>query len=176
MAALSDYLESGLLHHVFRGSEFPKLNGIAIALCSGVPHDYDTGNNQYTGGTLQELPSGDGSVDTGYRRYNLDPPTTHGDDWWIFDDIGDENTGSGVIKNAKQIVFPNALTDWGIVSGIAIVDSGQAPDPTSDVPHIAHGGYGTGNLIMHAELEHPREIYTGDAVKFDAHTLKIRFK
>ena len=108
MAALSDYLESGLLHHVFRGGTFPKPEGIALALCSGVPHEYDTGKNQYTGGTLQELPSGDGLIDTGYRRYNLGKPSDDGDGHWIFDDIGDENTGSGLIKNRDQIQFGNA--------------------------------------------------------------------
>ena len=53
-----------------------------------------------------------------------------------------------------------ALVDWGGVSGIAIVDSGE---------------YGTGNLLMWAQLENPRIIYTGDTVKFDSSTLQISF-
>ena len=53
MASLSDYLESGLLHHVFRGQDFPKPLNVAVALCSGVPKDSDTGS------TIPELPSGD---------------------------------------------------------------------------------------------------------------------
>ena len=43
MAALSDYLESGLLHHVFRGGSFAKPSNISIALTSGVPNDSQTG-------------------------------------------------------------------------------------------------------------------------------------
>ena len=45
MAALSDYLESGLLHHVFRGQSFPKPDNICIALTSGTPLDSHTGEN-----------------------------------------------------------------------------------------------------------------------------------
>ena len=77
------------------------------------------------------------------------------------------------MKKATQVVFQPALTDWGWVSGIAIVDSGQPPNTIDESPH---GGYGAGNLLMHAKLENARRIYTGDAVKFYANTLKIRFK
>ena len=44
MEALSDYLESGLLHHIFRGQSFPKPTNIAIALCCGIAKDSDTGS------------------------------------------------------------------------------------------------------------------------------------
>ena len=50
MTALSDYLESGLLHHIFRGQDFNKPSGVTIALCSGVPSESDTGE------TIPELP------------------------------------------------------------------------------------------------------------------------
>ena len=167
MAALSDYLESGLLHHIFRGVSFPKPTNIAIALCSGVPSDADTGVNQYHGGTLQELPSGspiDGT-DTGYRRLDLGSPASLGNDKWSYSD-DDHDAGSGVIKNASSFMFDDgagsaALKDWGWVSGIAIVDSGE---------------FGTGNLLMHAALDNPRIIYTGDTVKFDTSSLQISFK
>ena len=70
MTAFSDYLESGLLHHVFRGQDFPKPANVAIALCSGVPRDSDTGVSQYAnGGTLPEIPSGNSTgASTGYGR------------------------------------------------------------------------------------------------------------
>ena len=68
MAALSDYLESGLLHHMFRGDIFNKPSGIGIALTSGVPVESDTGS------TIPEIPSGIGGVDTGYSRINLGNP------------------------------------------------------------------------------------------------------
>ena len=136
MAALSDYLESGLLHHVFRGEIFNKPSGIAIALCSGVPQDSDTGVNQWEGGNLQELSSGDGVTLTGYPRQFLGDPTAEatttepGRDAWSYS-ADDHTEGSGLIKNGGNIIFPTALEDWGYVSGIAIVDSGE---------------YGVGNL------------------------------
>jgi len=154
MTALSDYLESGLLHHVFRGQEFPKFGGVAIALCSGVPVDSDDGT------TIPELPTGIAGDDTGYRRYNLGSPTDSGNYFWEYN-INDHNAGSGLIKNDVTLLFDTALLDWGWVSGIAIVDSGD---------------YGTGNLLMYSELSNPRVIYQGDSVKFDSSTLQIKFK
>jgi len=171
MAALSDYLESGLLNHLFRGATFSKPSNIAIALTSGVPKDSDTGVNLHNGGTLWELPSGtsptDGSAQqlTGYARISLGDPSSAGDGKWDHE-ADDIDVGSGVIKNASSFLFDTgegsaALVDWGWVSGIAIVDSGE---------------WGTGNLLMWAALDNPRIIYTGDTVKFDASTLQISFK
>ncbi len=159
MAALSDYLESGLLHQVFRGETFPKFENVAIALCSGVPQDSDTGS------TIPELPSGKaldggGNTSTGYKRYSLGKPADSGNIKWQYN-IDDHNEGSGLIKNNQVYLFDTALVDWGWVSGLAIVDSGE---------------YGTGNLLMHAQLNNPRVIYQGDSVKFDISTLQISFK
>ena len=158
MAALSDYLESGLLHHIFRGQSFPKPTNIALALCTGVPKDSATGS------TIPEMSSGDGVTKTGYARLNLGDPSTLGDTKWDYT-IEDHNVGSGLIKNKSSFLFDvgegtAALTDWGWISGFAIVDSGE---------------YGTGNLLMHATLDNPRMIYTGDTVKFDVSTLQISF-
>ena len=172
MAALSDYLESGLLHHLFRNGSFPKPTNIAIALCSGVPSDSNTGVSHYQAGGaydatyVPELPSGDANGNlTGYARISLGNPSSEGDGTWTYS-IDDHNAGSGLIKNTDSLTFDvgdasAALVDWGWVSGIAIVDSGE---------------YGTGNLLMHAALDNPRVIYTGDTVKFDISTLQISFK
>ena len=154
MTALSDYLESGLLHHVSRGQEFPKFSGVAVALCSGVPAESDDGS------TIPELPSGINGSGTGYSRYNLGDPVDSGNYFWEYN-IDDHNAGSGLIKNDVTLLFDTALLDWGWVSGIAIVDSGD---------------YGVGNLLMYAELNNPRIIYQGDSVKFDSSTLQIKFK
>mgnify|MGYP001212242673 CR=1 FL=1 len=156
MAALSDYLESGLLHHVFRGQSFPKPATICIALTSGTPLDY------HTGSTIPEVASGlvDGVTSTNYSRVDLGDPADYGHILWSYS-TEDHAAGSGVIRNSGQIVFNTALTDWGWVSGIAITD---------------HRTVGSGNLLMHAELTNPRMIYTGDNVKFDIDTLEISFK
>lgn len=227
MAALSDYLESGILNHIFRGTTFAKPSTIAIALTSGVPKDNDTGS------TLPELPSGSPTGQTGYARLNLGDPSTSGNNIWS--NVGvDESTayavyseevshsgyfyplylsqasanaanvaggyssnsetytfantfpnvnfyaplnldvsgattnpgytlyeGNGFIKNSVQHIFNTALTDWGWVSGVAVVDSSI---------------YGSGNILMYAQLENPRFVYTGDNIKFDSNSLEISLK
>ena len=154
MTAISDYMESGLLHHIFRGQAFPKPTNIALALCSGVPEDFHTGVN------LPEVPSGINGSGTGYTRYDLGDPSSEGDATWSYA-IADDAEGSGVIRNASTFVFGTALVEWGWVSGIAIVDSGE---------------YGAGNVLMYSQLEFPRLIRQGDSPKFDTSTLEIKFK
>lgn len=227
MAALSDYLESGLLSHIFRGASFLKPSNISIALTSGVPKDSDTG------ATIPELPSGifkgNVLVSTNYSRVSLGSPVSTGDMTWnnvgidtvtayqVYStetnhsgyfyplyltqlaaqqadtnsvaqvytfsntfpnvtfyapasiDVSGSQTnpgftqyeGNGFIKNASQLIFNTALTDWGWVSGIAILDSSV---------------YGSGNLLMYAQLENPRLVYTGDNIKFDSNSLEISLK
>ena len=153
MSALSDYLESGLLHHIFRGQSFPKPSEIAIALTSGVPLD------SHTGSTIPELPSGINGSGTGYARINLGDPSVDGNNVWMYL-LEDHQAGSGIVKNSGAFLFNTALLDWGWVSGIAIVDDSR---------------YGSGNLLMHSPLSNPRIIYMGDTVKFDTSTLQIKF-
>lgn len=233
MAALSDYLESGLLSHLFRNATFPKPSAIAIALTSRVPLDSDTGE------TMPELPSGilDGTLwrSTNYNRIPLGPPATSGDFSWStigtnasgaysVSGIRHDNTpgyfyplyltasaannavpstdgggtssvflfssfpgvaffapnggnvfqsgvtgrstypdyeGNGFIRNQNQLVFNTALTEWGWVSGIAIVDS----------PFV-----GSGNLLMYAKLNNPRYVFLGDNIRFDSNSLEISLK
>lgn len=235
MAALSDYLESGLLSHIFRNAAFPRPSSIAIALTSGVPLDSDTGS------TLPELPSGvmNGNVwtSTNYKRIPLGPPDSNGDNTWnavgvnllgIYSiygkrhdntsgyfyplyltadaanqasklatgDVTGKNTvfyfsdfagtaffapsggnlfqsgvptksnyqdyeGNGFIRNKNQIVFSTALTEWGWISGIAIVDDNTV---------------GSGNLLMYSKLANPRYVFLGDNIRFDVNSLEISLK
>jgi len=154
MAALSDYLESGLIHHVFRGQSFPKPSNISVALTSGIPLD------GHDGGTIPEFSSSWSGSGTGYDRVDLGSPVEDGNTTWNFRPH-EFDAGSGTVKNSGQIIFNPALSDWGWVSGVAIVDSSTI---------------GEGNLLMHAQLTNPRIIYTGDNVKFDVDTLEISFK
>jgi hypothetical protein len=230
MAALSDYLESGILSHIFKNQTFAKPSTIAIALTSGVPKDSDNGL------TITELPSGFLNsnslfVSTNYSRVNLGSPSSNGNSVWNnvgVDNItgyfvyseevnhsgyfyplylsqtaaaaantGGANTtstfsfkntfpgvtfyapttllqsgvsttpthpeyeGNGFIKNTSEIVFNTAHSDWGWISGVAILDNST---------------YGSGNLLMYAELQNPRYVYTGDTVRFDSNTLEISLK
>lgn len=227
MAALSDYLESQLLNHLFKSATLSKPTNISIALTTDVGRDNDTG------ATLPEVPSGYDNggtfTTTGYARKSLGDPLTQGDTVWsnvgtddttayIVDngtevghsgyfyplylnqttaqnaDTGNPKTatsytfsqfpgitfygptavvtsgaadnttsyplyeGNGFIKNNSQIIFGTALSDWGWVSGIAIVDNAS---------------HGNGNVLMYSELSNPRYVYTGDNIKFDTKSLEL---
>lgn len=224
MAALSDYLESGVLNHLFRSTPLSKPSQIAIALTSDVAKDADDGSS------IPEIPQTANLGATGYTRVDLGSPAASGNSKWndtgiddltafnvfseqvghsgnfyplyltenaakaadtanganpadaeeyTFDQFGSTvfyapktldasgvssnpgyvlYEGNGFIKNAGQIVFPTALSDWGWVSGIAILDNSN---------------HGSGNLLMYAELNNPRYVYTGDSIKFDINGLEI---
>lgn len=221
MAALSDYLESGVLNHIFRDSTFSKPSTISIALTSGVATDsqdgssipelsqtHDLGSTGYAriplgapaNGTWNNTGVDDDTAfavqsasigDAGGFRYPLylkestaiaaDTGQTTGSTPFTFpefegitfyapsnvSDSGVVNPGyvtyegNGFIKNNLQLTFPTALSDWGFVSGIAILD---------------HEDVGSGNLLMYAELSNPRQVYTGDSIKFDRNALEISLK
>lgn len=154
MAALSDYLESGLLHHIFRGVSFPKPSAIAIAITTGVPID------SHTGATLPEVPLTINGSGTGYSRINLGNPVSSGNTFWAYS-LADHTAGSGMIKNASVFSFNPALCDWGGISGVAILDSST---------------YGSGNLLMHSTLSNPRQVYLGDSIQFDINNFQVKFE
>lgn len=227
MAALSDYLESGILTHIFLSGVFAKPTNVSVALTSGVPVDSDTG------ATIPELPSGINGLSTGYARVSLGDPNAG--TYWnsigiddsskfkvyqvksnpatsgyfyplyinqstansasannlstarIFEDfpgvtLYSPNTGAntyqsgvsvdpgtqftlydgnGFIKNKTAVPFNTALTDWGYVSGVAVVDNSTR---------------GAGNLLMFSALSNPRQVFIGDNIKFDVNSLEISVK
>ena len=161
MANMSDFLESGLLNHVFRGHTFSKPASMAIALTSGVPVESGSAKNLITGSFLMELQKDEGSTDTGYRRVDLGVPSTNGNATWKFSTDEEFTAGSGFVKNCNTIYFGTALTEWGWVSGIAICSSGV---------------WGSGDLLMQSQLDNPRYVFKGDSLKFDAGQLRIQFK
>ncbi len=69
--------------------------------------------------------------------------------------------GNGFIKNKKELLFPTALTEWGWISGVAILDDKDA---------------GEGNLLMYAQLKNPRYVYVGDQIKFEPDSFEISIK
>jgi hypothetical protein len=230
MAAISDYLEQGLLNHLFKQSTFVKPTNISIALTGDVAKDNHTGSDA----SFPELPktagTGSAAVNTGYARINLGDPADANDLNWR--DVGvDNNTeyyvyseevsnsgyfyplylrqssaaalsssstgvaytfpqtfpnvtlygpdgstsagvttppvrgtlyeGNGFIKNKKELLFPTALTEWGWISGVAILDDKDA---------------GEGNLLMYAKLKNPRYVYIGDKIKIEPDSFEISVK
>ncbi|OUV75853.1 MAG: hypothetical protein CBC91_06945 [Rickettsiales bacterium TMED131] len=66
--------------------------------------------------------------------------------------------GNGFIKNAQNLTFARADVDWGVVSGVAIVDSST---------------FGGGNVLMHSQLSAPRTVRASDQVTFNTRSLEI---
>ena len=138
MSAMSDYLEAALINHIFRGTAFSQPAGIYIALTSGVPVDATTGS------TLNEI-SG-----TDYARASGCVPSSNGDSKW------DAPTTAGDTENTAAIEFAAAGSDWGYVSGIAIVDALTG-----------------GNVLFFGGLTTPRIVRDGDTFKFNAGDIDI---
>lgn len=117
MSALSDYLESGLLHHVFANQPFPMPSSVALALLSNPAKDNDSGTS------ISEVPSGIGSNITGYSRVNI----TNLSDAWKFASSADNvsfavsgtrsnaGTGSGINGNFYP-VYLSQTTAGGITA------------------------------------------------------------
>ena len=152
MPALSNYMQSGLLQHIFRNGNFAKPSSIAIALTTGVPVA-----NQ-NGATIPEMTTTLNGSGTGYARLNLGNPSSSGNNLWTYA-AADYAVGSGVIRNTNQLAFNTALCDWGWISGVAILDNSSV---------------GSGNLLYFAQLQNPRTIFMGDGPKFDASIINVK--
>lgn len=105
MNVKSQYLESGIMSHIFMTDTFSKPSTIAIALTTDIP------TSSQTGSTINELPNSNG-----YARFDLGAPA---DADWAYDYIN----GSGHLDSAVEISFTASGGDWGYVSGVAILDS-----------------------------------------------------
>ena len=107
MGALSNYLESGILNHIFRGNRITNWTDLYIGLVSA----YSAGSLE--GGVSNELSGG------GYQRVqfkvdagNWTPPYASGE--------------ATAIHNMSGISFPVATADIGNVAGV-IVATAQTP-------------------------------------------------
>ena len=103
MSAMSHYLESGLIGHIFKGITFSPPTGIYIGLVG----NYNSGALE-SGLFSQELSGGS------YARVSGGPGTTY----WA------EAVASGQTHNLSALQFPPATNDWGYVSGVFIADAG----------------------------------------------------
>lgn len=141
MPNFSNYGESGVLEHLFRQATLAKPL-ISIALTATVPTE--TG----TGGNIDEVPH-----DFGYARQVATGNT-------VWSEPAQDGGGSGFISNNSTITFgPNVGTNWGWVSGVAIVDA---------------TGDGAGNMIMYGTLATPKLVSVGDTLTFSSGSLVVR--
>ena len=105
MSAMSHYLESGLIGHIFKEITFAPPTGIYIGLVG----NYNSGSLE-SGSFGQELSGG------AYARASGGPGT----DYWA------APATSGQTDNFQEITFPTATSSWGYVSGVFIADAGGA--------------------------------------------------
>lgn len=63
---------------------------------------------------------------------------------------------NGFTANTNQLIFPVATSAWGTVTHFGILDSGAA-----------------GNLLYYGQLIQPREVSTGDLLKFLPGTVTV---
>ena len=140
MAALSNYAESGILNLLLRGNtnSFAAPSNVSIALCSGVPVDSNTGSS------IPELANAGN-----YSRVSLGSPSDG--DW-------DYVTTAGATANTSTATFPTANANWGIVSGVAIVNNTT---------------HGAGQVLFHGKLTTARTVLNGDTFKFNAGDIDI---
>jgi hypothetical protein len=107
MSALTNYLESGLLNHIFRGTSY----SAPATLYIGLTKNFVSGNLE--SGIIDEPSSG------GYARQ---PYTSNGTNW-----IAPYTSGNSmVIHNLSAIQFPLATGNIGNVSGVFIADNASS--------------------------------------------------
>ena len=144
--AMSDYLEAALINHLFRADTFSKPSAIYV----GLIRYYEASKVEALTGTTigpKELGAA-GNTALSYSRVGV---TQNNSNW-------DTPSTAGATQNAGAISFNTATGDWGMVSGVFIVD--------------ASGG---GNLLLHGALTTPRDVKSGDLFKFNVGDLDISF-
>jgi len=102
MPAMSDYVESGLIGHIFRSVSFPQPSELWVGLVGA----YNSGSLE-SGSFSDELSGGS------YVRISGGP----GASYWK-----EPSAGNGLTSNEQAFGFPTATSDWGYVSGVFITD------------------------------------------------------
>ena len=102
MSAMSHYLESGLIGHIFKEITFSSPTGLYIGLVG----NYSSGSLE-SGLFTQELSGGS------YARVSGGPGTAY----WA------APASSGQTHNLQALTFPEATSDWGNVSGVFVADA-----------------------------------------------------
>lgn len=128
---ISNWLSASLLNATLRNTAFSSPATVYLALYTSDPTPADTGS-EVSGG--------------GYKRVAI-----------TFAAPSIEN-GMQTVKNAVDIEFPIASTDWGLITHI-----GLRTDATG------------GNLLWSKALDNPRTIQVGDKPKFLKDGTLVRF-
>ena len=108
MSAMTNYLESGLIGHIFRGSSY----SAPTTLYVGLVGKYNSGNLE-SGLYTDEISGG------AYARVSGGP----GASIWNAYTVSTEGTA-----NTNSLTFPAATNTWGYVSGVFIADGSGTSD------------------------------------------------
>ena len=103
MSAMSNYLETQIIVHIFRTGSFTKPSTLAVALVTIAVTDSDDGS------TISEVANANS-----YARVTLNPSDSN----WAA-----TSGGNGQTSNSSVITFPEASGNWGTIVGAAILDS-----------------------------------------------------
>jgi hypothetical protein len=144
MYGTSNDLEAKLLNQIFLGQPYTPPSKIAIALTKNPVQPNQTGS------TINEI---DGS---GYAR-KLVNTAANAAAYWEYNAEWHKQE-QGTIRNKTNIPFNTAISDWGMISGVAILDN---------------EGSGLGNVLFFKEINPPRMIYAGETVKFNPYNFGI---
>ncbi len=101
----SNFLETGILNHVFRTATLAKLTNVHVSLHTADPTDAGTGA-EVTGGAYAR-------VAVGVADANWNAP-------------GDDGAGNQQISNVNAITFPAPTANWGTVTHLGIWDAATA--------------------------------------------------
>jgi hypothetical protein len=144
MSAASNYLETAVLDFWLKNNSgsYTAPSTVYVALFTSGDSTGATGENLEAGILTNEV----STSGTGYVRKAV-----------TFGSISD-----GVVSNSGNVTFDTALTDWGLISHVAVMDA----DSTSD-------SAGAGNVLFYGALTTAREILTDDTFQITATNLQI---
>ena len=108
MSAMSNYLESGLIGHIFRGSSYSAPSTIYVGLVG-----------TYSSGSLESGLFTHEITGASYARVSGGPDAS----LWNAYTVSTEGTA-----NTNALTFPSATNDWGYVSGVFIADGSGTSD------------------------------------------------
>lgn len=131
MASLSDYLENKLIDQLFRGQAYSFPSTLYIALFTANPTDTG-GGTEVSGGS--------------YARVAV---TCSLANWAGTQSAGSTTASSGTsgtTSNNAAITFPAPTANWGVITGMAIMDAASA-----------------GNVLIWNALTTNKTVNNGDA-------------
>lgn len=97
MGAMSDYLESKLINHLFRSEAFPKVQNLHFALLKSPSNDASKG--------IEVVGGGYSRVQIAAADANFNAPTD----------------GDGKVDNKQPIMFPFPTANWGAVTHLSLI-------------------------------------------------------